>query len=113
MATEYLIFGWRSGRGHGLLCDVISLRKLILALAGSLLVAASSATAAPQPKPKTPPQPPKGVQVQQPQHFYAPVFQREMYDNQLSVNDRCAVKHGKLNKSIRPTYVNRQPVGFC
>ena len=48
-----------------------------------------------------------------PQAFYAPVFKQEMYESLLSVNERCPVKHGKLNPSVRPTYINRQPVGFC
>jgi len=47
------------------------------------------------------------------QQFYAPVYAKERYDSLLSLNDRCPVKRGKLNSSIRPTYVNRQPVGFC
>jgi len=41
------------------------------------------------------------------------VYEKMMYDSQLSVNDRCAVRHGQLNPAIRPMYVNRQPVGFC
>ncbi len=47
------------------------------------------------------------------QQFYAPVYAKERYDSLLSSNDRCPVKHGKLNSNIRPTYINRQPVGFC
>ncbi len=47
------------------------------------------------------------------QQFYAPVFAKAQYESQLSLNDHCPVKHGKLNPGIRPTYINRQPVGFC
>ncbi len=42
-----------------------------------------------------------------------PPFTKLQYDSMLSVNDRCAVRHGHLNPNIRPVYVNRQPVGFC
>jgi len=48
-----------------------------------------------------------------PQRFYAPVYEKAKYDSLLSVNDHCPVKHGRLNPNIRPTYINRQPVGFC
>jgi len=48
-----------------------------------------------------------------PPKFYAPVYEKAKYESVLSVNDRCPVKHGRLNSNIRPTYVNRQPVGFC
>jgi len=41
------------------------------------------------------------------------VHKKELYDSVLSVNDRCPVKGGPLNKNVRPMYVNRQPVGFC
>lgn len=34
-------------------------------------------------------------------------------DSQISVNDRCPVRHGKLNPKVDPVYVNSQPVGFC
>ena len=42
-----------------------------------------------------------------------PPFAKLQYDSVLSVNDRCAVRHGHLNPNIRPVYINRQPVGFC
>jgi hypothetical protein len=36
------------------------------------------------------------------------------YDGeQVSLNDRCAVRHVKLNPKMPPIYVNGQPVGFC
>jgi YHS domain-containing protein len=39
---------------------------------------------------------------------------RLKYDDSLtSINDRCAVKENELSPSIRPVYVNGQPVGFC
>ena len=39
---------------------------------------------------------------------------RLKYDDSLtSINDRCAVKEDELSPSIRPVYVNAQPVGFC
>lgn len=34
-------------------------------------------------------------------------------DSLLSINDRCAVREGALSTTIRPVYVNRQPVAFC
>ena len=41
------------------------------------------------------------------------IYKREQYDSLVSVNDHCPVRHGRLNSTIRPVYVNRQPVGFC
>ncbi len=36
------------------------------------------------------------------------------YDGeQVSLNDRCAVRKAKLNPKMPPIYVNGQPVGFC
>lgn len=109
MDTEYPIFGWRSGHSHGLLPRVISLRTLLPAFAAWLLMAApgTAATGA-TPAPKGAPRP-----LAQPQHFYAPIFKKEMYGNAMSINDRCPVKHGPLNMKIRPSYVNRQTVGYC
>ena len=34
-------------------------------------------------------------------------------DSSISVNDRCAVRMTKLSRSMRPVYVNGQPIGFC
>ena len=34
-------------------------------------------------------------------------------DNQVSINDRCAVRKVKLNPKMPAVYVNGQPVGFC
>lgn len=34
-------------------------------------------------------------------------------DGSVSLNDRCAVRMTKLAKSMRPVYVNGQPIGFC
>ncbi len=45
--------------------------------------------------------------------YPALVHKKELYDSVLSVNDRCPVRGGPLNKNVRPMYVNRQPVGFC
>ena len=85
-----------------------ALQKSALALAGfAALFASSAAIAAPTPKAQT--APPRDAA----QRFYAPIFEKERYDSVLSLNDRCPVKHGKLNTNIRPTYINRQPVGFC
>lgn len=33
--------------------------------------------------------------------------------DQVSLNDRCAVRKVKLNPKMPPIYVNGQPVGFC
>jgi hypothetical protein len=87
---------------------VNTLRKSALVLAGFVaLLAPSAGIAAPAPKAKTPP--PREIAPR----FYAPIFEKERYDSVLSLNDHCPVKHGKLNTNIRPTYINRQPVGFC
>jgi hypothetical protein len=89
---------------------MIALRKSALALVGlGALAATSAGIGAPAPKPPAPqkPAPPTA------QRFYAPVYQKERYDSVLSVNDHCPVKHGRLSLNIRPTYINRQPVGFC
>jgi len=82
---------------------VNALQKSALALAGFAALAA-----APAPKAKTPPAP----QGNGPRAF-APIFEKERYDSVLSLNDRCPVRHGRLNTNIRPTYINRQPIGFC
>lgn len=34
-------------------------------------------------------------------------------DSQISLNDRCPVRLGKLNLKMAPVYVNERPVGFC
>jgi hypothetical protein len=87
---------------------VNALQKSAVALAGFAALALPSAgVAAPAAKGQTPP--PRMMA----QHFYAPIFEKERYDSVLSLNDHCPVKHGKLNTNIRPTYINRQPVGFC
>ncbi len=88
-------------------------QKSAVALVGfAALAAASAGIAAPAPSAKKPPAktPPPRVM---PQRFYAPIYEKERYDSVLSLNDHCPVKHGKLNTNIRPTYINRQPVGFC
>jgi hypothetical protein len=33
--------------------------------------------------------------------------------DQVSLNDRCAVRKVKLNTKMPPVYVNGQPIGFC
>jgi len=86
---------------------VNALGKSVLALVGWTVLAGAQVGAAPAPPAATPA--PRPV----PQRFYAPVFAKAKYDSVLSVNDRCPVKHGRLNPNIRPTYINRQPVGFC
>jgi len=79
--------------------------RIVTSCLVGLLAFAHPATAAPG-KPAPPPQ-------TRPQPFPTPNFIHEKYDGVLSVNDHCPVRHGKLHPSIRPTYVNRQPVGFC
>jgi hypothetical protein len=34
-------------------------------------------------------------------------------DGQVSLNDRCIVRKGKLNLRMPPLYVNGRPIGFC
>ena len=34
-------------------------------------------------------------------------------DGLESLNDRCMVRHSKLNLHMRPLYVNGRPAGFC
>jgi hypothetical protein len=31
----------------------------------------------------------------------------------VTLNDRCMVRQSKLNRKMRPMYVNNHPVGFC
>jgi hypothetical protein len=38
---------------------------------------------------------------------------RYFEDNQVSLNDRCAVRKVRLNPKMSPVYVNGQPIGFC
>lgn len=41
-------------------------------------------------------------------------FPRLRYaDGQISLNDRCPVRHAKLNPKMAPVYVNGKPIGFC
>ena len=41
-------------------------------------------------------------------------FSTITYDDSLvSVNDRCMVRHMKLNPDVHPVYVNGMPMGFC
>ncbi len=42
-------------------------------------------------------------------------FPRVRYfdSNRMSLNDRCAVRHTRLNPEVPPVYVNGQPIGFC
>ena len=106
MNTEYSIFGWPVGRTHDLLSRVNSARRIGIRLLVGLLFftlpSAAHATKAPAAKPNP-----------RPQQFYAPVFEKKKYGDATSINDRCPVKHGPLNPSIRPSYVNRQTVGYC
>ncbi len=42
------------------------------------------------------------------------LFPRILFaDGQVSLNDRCMVRHVKMNLKMPPTYVNGRPVGFC
>ena len=34
-------------------------------------------------------------------------------DGMISLNDRCMVRHAKLNPGMPPVYVSGHPVGFC
>jgi YHS domain-containing protein len=34
-------------------------------------------------------------------------------DSTVSMNDRCPVRHAKLNTGYKPVYVNGRPIGFC
>ena len=34
-------------------------------------------------------------------------------DSLVSANDRCIVAQNKLNRRVRPVYVNGVPIGFC
>lgn len=34
-------------------------------------------------------------------------------DGTVSLNDRCPVRRGHLNRRMPPVYVNSRPVGFC
>ena len=41
-------------------------------------------------------------------------FPRLRYsDGQVSLNDRCMVRHARLSLKLPPTYVNGRAVGFC
>lgn len=37
----------------------------------------------------------------------------EYEDGLISPNNRCIVAQRKLNKNVKPIYVNGQPIGFC
>ena len=42
------------------------------------------------------------------------LFPRIVYADALtSANDRCIVARSKLNRRVRPVYVNGAPIGFC
>jgi YHS domain-containing protein len=86
-----------------------ALRKSTLALVGLALAATSAGVAAPAPTPPAHQKP--ALRVSPP--MYSEIYQKERYDSVLSVNDRCPVRGGRLTPSIRPTYVNRLPVGYC
>jgi hypothetical protein len=34
-------------------------------------------------------------------------------DSLVSLNDRCAVRQGKMSPAYAPVYVNGHPIGFC
>ncbi len=46
-----------------------------------------------------------GVEEKYPRLRYA--------DGQISLNDRCPVRHVKLNPKMPPVYLNGKPIGFC
>lgn len=79
---------------------------------GALIAFAAFALAAP-PAASPPTAQPQKLAARPPAPRPIGTYEKMMYDSQLSVNDRCAVRHGQLNPAIRPMYVNRQPVGFC
>ena len=31
----------------------------------------------------------------------------------VTLNDRCPVRKSKLNRNLRPLFVNGEPIGFC
>ena len=86
-----------------------ALQRTIVSVVGFATLAGAQVGAAPAPTPPAAKPAPRAM----PQRFYAPVYEKAKYDSLLSVNDHCPVKHGRLNPNIRPTYINRQPVGFC
>ena len=90
-------------------CVNVLRRSILTGLGFGVLAAASVGIAASAP---APPSPDPEMKARQ-QAFGAPVYKKEEYGNALSINDRCPVKKGPLNKKIRPSYVNRQTVGYC
>ena len=42
---------------------------------------------------------------------FAPVHYAEL--DQVSINDRCPVRHDPLSERVEPVYVNGRPLGFC
>ena len=57
-------------------------------------------------------------EVQSQQYLYSTppdsLHPRVQYkDGSVTLNDRCAVRMTKLSRSMRPVYVNGQPIGFC
>lgn len=41
-------------------------------------------------------------------------FPKVLYaDTTISLNDRCIVAQERLNRRVRPVYVNGAPIGFC
>jgi hypothetical protein len=74
-----------------------SLRVLTFAAA----IAAAAFLSAPAPAQTYVPQP----DLEHPKIQYS--------DSTVSMNDRCPVRHGKLNTGYKPVYVNGRPIGFC
>lgn len=76
-------------------------------LAAVLVLGAGCSRSQPTPVPLPAPVP--GVRTDESAEFSHVRFA----DGQLSINDRCPVKKGRLNPEAHPLYVNGRPVGFC
>jgi YHS domain-containing protein len=92
-----------TGGMYGLLGALILLSGPAPTRAATARTAGQGTVATP---PKATPTPPRPA-------YPKLVYEKVRYDSALSLNDRCPVKGGRLTPSIRPTYVNRQPVGYC
>ena len=96
----------RAAGGLGAACAAV----LAAALAGALADDGMMAPAIPERsflKPELPAEPQfvPGTDEKFPRLRYA--------DGQISLNDRCPVRHAKLNPRMAPVYVNGKPIGFC
>lgn len=87
------------------------------ATAGAPPASSSAGTANPTTT-TTPATAPAGQPPKTPSAEYVPgteeAFPRIRFaDSQISLNDRCPVRHAKLNLKLDPIYVNGHPIGFC